>query len=251
MRRRCPGPDCHLEICLVSTPKRSWLSLCLQTLLLCTIRLSSALHHHHYPKNMLSYLNNEVARANEQMNGLDQPFPIKKSTGTDSSTKSIESEGNEEHPLRTDEWLIEFHIPFFYRVFSAFSSVVVSSISRKMLDPLNLLPSPPQDKLDSKIIAKNIKKLSRCKQIIKFHPNGYVLVLEDSSKKKTKVGKWKAHHGKICWEIPVKLSPKYLNHKETNQNVRPLMQLQYTSNIHLNNFGKMPRMFRGVITRDR
>ena len=172
-----------------------------------------------------------------------------------------------EHALRTDEWLVKFHIPLLNRVWSTLSCMLSSSQASKSLHPLNLLPSPPLSLFEKKMsnLVDNDKTFAKVMkipknliytQVIKFHPNGFVLVVENSSTRKTKIGRWGMNHGNLSWEIPVRI---ICNHdKQTNscrdcnrKFLKPIIQLQYNSDIHVNKFGKKPKMFRGVITRDR
>lgn len=180
-----------------------------------------------------------------------------KSSSAEVASNDDNDDEDEEHPLRTDVWLIEYHIPLLYRLWSKISERKKLFQIPKCLDRLNLLPPPPSlDFLDrltnsnNETIISSINKKSY-KQVVKFSPNGFVLLVEENfSTRKTKVGTWKINQGAITWEIPVRVDLK-TNDENDNSIGNPLVQVQYNSDIHLNKFGKMPRMFRGVITRDR
>lgn len=148
----------------------------------------------------------------------------------------IKNDNMREHPIRTDEWLIKFHIPLFCRIFSAINIFTSSSQYTNSLHPLRLLPLPP---------SSHLHKSSCRQQRIKFHSNGHVLVVEDHSTRTTKIGKWRLDTSSILWEIPVRMGCSQ------DGDVRRLMQVQYVADIHLNKFGNQPKMFRGIITRDR
>ena len=100
-----------------------------------------------------------------------------------------------------------------------------------------------------------------------FATNGYVKVSvtddEDSPdtttssvlqtlRNKPRVGKWRIGHSGVAFDIPVQISVSRKNRDNGSKVKEPKMTvLHYHADIHLNKFGERPRMFRGVITRDR
>jgi len=91
-------------------------------------------------------------------------------------------------------------------------------------------------------------------------------------KNKSRVGKWRLGHSGVAFDIPVSISSRGGgrwkmergmigasgggNCEDSNSSAASLLSkrmtvLHYHADIHLNKFGERPRMFRGVITRDR
>ena len=91
-------------------------------------------------------------------------------------------------------------------------------------------------------------------------------------KSKSRVGKWRIGHSGVAFDIPVSISSRGKgrwkmergmiggggggNCEDGNSSAASLLSkrmtvLHYHADIHLNKFGERPRMFRGVITRDR
>lgn len=147
-----------------------------------------------------------------------------------------------EHPIRTDEWCVTLHISLFCRFFSALSVVTSRSRVARNLDPLRLLPHEPASRNPITSLLSH-----ECCQRVILHRNGYVLVVENNnnfSRRQTKIGKWMLNTNSIFWEIPVRIGLD-------EENVRRLVQVQYTADVLLNRFGTQPRMIRGIVTRDR
>ncbi|KAL3774266.1 hypothetical protein HJC23_005399 [Cyclotella cryptica] len=164
----------------------------------------------------------------------------------------------EEHPMRTDEWELDIKLS---RLFSK--------------EEAELFPEFFSDS------SQEMERMwsNRKRQVMQFARNGYVKVLQDNlltSKKidassvassptterqrrrEFKVGKWRIGHNGIAFDIPVRVCLK--KHNPGNKGSKeddPMNQaetvtvLHYHADIHLNKFGERPRMFRGVITRDR
>ena len=99
---------------------------------------------------------------------------------------------------------------------------------------------------------------------MQFARNGYVKVLEErgaaaaaatsSSGKRPRrslVGKWRVGHSGVAFDIPVQVHVKRRNDDDRNPPPPRMTVLHYHADLHLNKFGERPRMFRGVITRDR
>jgi hypothetical protein len=152
-----------------------------------------------------------------------------------STTKSV----LEEHPMRTDEWEFDVQLS---RLFSKHEADLFPEFS-----------SPDNKK----------RGRYRKRQVMQFARNGYVKVFQDEHKftsnnmdasfvasptgdqrkSEVKVGKWRIGHSGVAFDIPV-ISGN--GGDDTRMTV-----LHYHADIHLNKFGERPRMFRGVITRDR
>ena len=151
----------------------------------------------------------------------------------------------EEHPMRTDEWELDVQLS---RLFSK--------------DEQDLFPECSMG-TEGKI---RCKQRYRKRQVMKFARNGYVKVMQDeqltsnnkdatfvstlstaetSKRGHVQIGKWKVGPGGVVFDIPV-------NFDEDNvPGGKKMTVLHYHADIHLNKFGERPRMFRGVITRDR
>ncbi|KAL7513333.1 hypothetical protein ACHAXN_010502 [Cyclotella atomus] len=146
-----------------------------------------------------------------------------------------------EHPMRTDEW--EFDI----------------QLSPLFQNEDDLFP-------ESSLGSQGHTKRSRYKrrQVMQFARNGYVKVLQDEhftsnnvdasfistapnadkpKRSQVQVGKWKIGHGGVAFDVQVNVCRR--------GNAQEMAVLHYHADIHLNKFGERPRMFRGIITRDR
>lgn len=132
------------------------------------------------------------------------------------------NKNNNEHPMRTDEWLISVSL----------SPFVIARRREMLLFPIS---------------CSHLKKRGRqMDQYFKFAKNGYVLMVESdvtnenehvrSHQQITRVGKWNLGPHGISWTISV-------------GSLRTC--LHYHADIHLSKFQERPRMFRGVVTRDR
>mmetsp|Transcript_4481 Transcript_4481/g.6858 ORF Transcript_4481/g.6858 Transcript_4481/m.6858 type:complete len:374 (+) Transcript_4481:38-1159(+) len=164
------------------------------------------------------------------------------------------SEYDEEHPMRTDEWALDIHLS---RLFAQEGD--------------ELFPECYTDR-DGRSNPKLIKKNRyRKRQVMTFATNGYVKVsvTDDDShnndridtttssvrqtlRNKPRIGKWRIGHSGVAFDIPVQMSVSRKNRDNGSKVKEPKMTvLHYHADIHLNKFGERPRMFRGVITRDR
>jgi hypothetical protein len=134
----------------------------------------------------------------------------------------------EEHPMRTDEWII---------------SVSLSPLAIFRGHEKNFFPVDHIHKEDT---------IRKREQHFKFARNGYVILVEKGEenhlgvaqngwRRVTKVGKWKLGTNGVSWTIPIKSTT--FPYQQTN--------LHYHADIHLSKFQDKPRMFRGVVTRDR
>ena len=96
---------------------------------------------------------------------------------------------------------------------------------------------------------------------MQFARNGYVKILyggnsntKTGKKQKPKVGKWRIGHSGVAFDIPVQVNVKRKKGSKNDNDDKLLSRmtvLHYHADIHLNKFGERPRMFKGVITRDR
>lgn len=145
-----------------------------------------------------------------------------------------------EHPMRTDEW--EFNI----------------QLSRLFPQEVDLFPE-----YMSSGDSRN-KRRFRKRQVMQFARNGYVKIMQDEllssnnmdasfvssapkaegKRSQVHVGKWRIAHSGVVFDIPVNIG---VDEGDTKK----MTVLHYHADIHLNKFGEQPRMFRGVITRDR
>lgn len=162
----------------------------------------------------------------------------------------------EEHPIRTDEWLIKVKLsPFF---------LLPRSIERE-----SALFAHTHDSLKE-------KQKSRSKdQIMKFSKNGYVILIDkdenddpnkpitnNNGEKIVNVGKWHMNANGISWTMQA-LGPGDSKHSIEKSNLdadqmseeekcsRMTTSLYYHADIHLSKFQSRPRMLKGTITRDR
>lgn len=163
----------------------------------------------------------------------------------ESASAEAASEYDEEHPMRTDEWQLDVHLS---RLFPK--------------EEGNLFPECYADEATP---AQRYRDGSyRKRQVMQFARNGYVKVLEDGergeasggghNRKKPKVGKWRIGHSGVAFDIPVTMNVrrKAKGGAGGEDDVQSRVTvLHYHADIHLNKFGERPRMFRGVITRDR
>ena len=153
-----------------------------------------------------------------------------------SESSATVSKYDEEHPMRTDEWQLDVTLSRLYH--SQDGDLFPECFSRG--------------------IQSNSKRGGPLKrrQVLQFATNGYVKILGDSgntANKKTvkaKVGKWKMGHSGVAFDVPIHLMGTN-SRKEKHRKLPKFTVLHYHADIHLNKFGERPRMFRGVITRDR
>lgn len=202
-------------------------------------------------------------RKSKQQNEEDQlSSSLKRHDRDVQSDKEPSSQYDEEHPMRTDEWALDIHLS---RLFS-----------REEGD--ELFPECYTDR-DGRSNTKPIKKNRyRKRQVMTFATNGYVKVSVNDNdnnnsnsdndrridtasssviqtlRNKPRVGKWRIGHSGVAFDIPVQMSVSRKNRDNNGSSKvkEPKMTvLHYHADMHLNKFGERPRMFRGVITRDR
>ena len=157
-------------------------------------------------------------------------------------TKSSTNHKIDEHPLRTDEWELKFN-----------------------KDPILQIIRH----VDKSILRQNINQKSKQPTIIRFHRNGYCKLLRNpycpeqetlsSSIEKSSstlanvfphIGSWHISHGTVYWTIPIWVTIPCDEHGE-DENIYKLTTLHYSAELHVNKFGKRPKMFKGIVTRDR
>ena len=172
-------------------------------------------------------------------------------TNTSTESPSSSNEYDEEHPMRTDEWQL---------------NIQLSRLYSNKHDMNELFPEcySITDRSTKDQNVPNTRRKSsgyRKRQVMQFARNGYVKILVDDHdtdgkditlKKRPRVGKWRIGHSGVAFDIPVQLSPRRKKGRKSSSEQQPrLTTLHYHADIHLNKFGERPRMFRGVITRDR
>ncbi|KAL9186628.1 hypothetical protein ACHAXT_005866 [Thalassiosira profunda] len=187
-------------------------------------------------KNSNARKGSESAPSPPTSDGSSAASGAQETSTTDDS--SAASEYDEEHPLRTDEWELDVRLSRLY-------PQEEGDLFPESFDSGTGQISPP------------IRRGGhRKRQVMQFARNGYVKVLEDdkrdaaSSRSKPKVGKWRIGHSGVAFDIPVQVNVR--RRKDDKDKMHPRVTvLHYHADIHLNKFGERPRMFRGVITRDR
>jgi len=176
-------------------------------------------------------------------------------TSTESKSSST-SEYDEEHPMRTDEWQLNIQLSRLYSNKYDMNELFPECYS------ITDRSTPPKDQNVPDVSKrKSSSGYYRKRQVMQFARNGYVKILVDNhdtdSKdsslrtKKPRVGKWRIGHSGVAFDIPVQISPRRKTKGSSSEQQPRLTTLHYHADIHLNKFGERPRMFRGVITRDR
>ena len=177
------------------------------------------------------------------------------------------SQYDEEHPMRTDEWALDIQLS---RLFAQEGGELFPECytDRDVGRGNNNTKKQP---------CKKKKNWYRKRQVMTFATNGYVKVsvadvddddddnnnsndridntssmIQTLRNNKPRVGKWRIGHSGVAFDIPVQMRASRKTRGDTNK-VKELKMtvLHYHADIHLNKFGERPRMFRGVITRDR
>lgn len=210
----------------------------------------------------------------------------------DDTTKPVE-----EHPLRTDEWLVRIKVSGF-----PWSSAKENGMLFAESSYDDVLAKNDDIKVPKRTNLGRREQVQR----LKFSRSGLVWVVSDNvfdsgdAPAKTAIGKWKLDHTGLHWDVEVAVPPlqsKALRAwipkpKETEKEDDEVAQftaatvdlhaadwgsfaaiaaggsnddqkqgscvegwrtttLHYRTDIHLNKFGERPRMFKGIITRDR
>jgi hypothetical protein len=219
-------------------------------------------------------------RSNRQMRNEESPsissslgknHPAEESNSPPSSS-STSSEYDEEHPMRTDEWLLNIRLSRLYPIEEGEYFPECNNLARY------------SSVANTSLAPKKGGGGSRTKrQVMQFARNGYVKIIEDDEKMgikrkcKPRVGKWRIGHSGVAFDIPMQMQVMHNGAVGRTQHQHQLLPsaqvngsdnriedapqsrvttttttvLHYHADIHLNKFGERPRMFRGVITRDR
>lgn len=163
--------------------------------------------------------------------------PAKETSPDDGYAKS---DYDEEHPMRTDEWELDV------RLSRLFSKEEGDLFPESYIDGSGSIHRPPTR-----------RNSYRKRQVMQFARNGYVKILEgegngaSDTKSKPKVGKWRIGHSGVAFDVPVQVNVRRRKGCNDDNVASRVTVLHYHADIHLNKFGERPRMFRGVITRDR
>lgn len=177
--------------------------------------------------------------------GIPSPSPVDESSssptkGANIDNTPLESEYDEEHPMRTDEWQLD---------------VQLSRLFPK--EEGDLFTECYTDRTGQTEHQPKRGSSYRKRQVMQFARNGYMKILEDErsdtsgKKNKLKVGKWRIGHSGVAFDVPVQVNVKRKKGNNDDNVISRTTVLHYYADIHLNKFGERPRMFRGVITRDR
>ena len=204
---------------------------------------------------------------------------------------------DEEHPLRTDEWLVRIKVGGFPWSSAKENGMLFAESSYDDVFAEN----------DDIKVPKRTNLGSRERvQRLKFSRSGLVWVVHDGTfdsgdaSAKTAIGRWKLDHTGLHWDVEVAVPPlqskavraRRAQIKETEEKDDETAQitaatvdlnaadwgsfaaiaaggsnddkkegscvggwrtttLHYRTDIHLNKFGERPRMFKGIVTRDR
>jgi hypothetical protein len=211
-----------------------------------------------------------------------------------SSSSSLSSDYDEEHPMRTDEWLLHIRLSRLYPMeegdyFPECNNFLATKSSSNITPTLKASSLTQNRKERSG--GGNSRRIKR--QVMQFARNGYVKVVVENEiikrndddcdttsgdikrKYKPRVGKWRIGHSGVAFDIPMQVMKTGSMGKQQQRHLLPSIHpggggggereedktqsrvtttttvLHYHADIHLNKFGERPRMFRGVITRDR
>ena len=203
-------------------------------------------------KNKSTTTKSSVGDDNSSISQTDKKTNQDTNTSTESST-SNSSEYDEEHPMRTDEWQLNIQLSRLYSNKHDMNELFPQCYS--------ITDISTKDQNVPSTRRKSSSGYYRKRQVMQFARNGYVKILLDdhdtdstdtTQRKRQRVGKWRIGHSGVAFDIPVQVSPRRKKGRKSSSEQQPrLTTLHYHADIHLNKFGERPRMFRGVITRDR
>lgn len=215
-------------------------------------------HRFRFWKNKRKQYENQIQTSSSSASrGVQSLKPSPDSNGNSSTLSTAASQlsdYDEEHPLRTDEWEIKIQLSRLY------SKKEGDWFTECFVDRASINNNHGDNRPQFKVIKRSKRSGYNKRQVMQFATNGYVKVLEDSDisstpqrkRSKTKVGKWRLGHSGVAFDIPVQIVDSDSQNDKNGQKTEPnLTVLHYHADIHLNKFGERPRMFRGVITRDR
>ncbi|KAL7448630.1 hypothetical protein ACHAWC_000784 [Mediolabrus comicus] len=200
-------------------------------------------------------------KRSEDKGNVEESSPTSKQSTGDTTNNNDDiihsSQYDDEHELRTDEWELDIRLS---RLFAQ---------EAQELFPESCADGRERDGKSSSTYRKlSSNDRYRKRQVMTFARNGYVKVSDMNNQddridnnttpprnnNRPRVGKWRIGHSGVAFDIPVLISA---NRKSSGSNSDKVMSpkemtvLHYHADIHLNKFGERPRMFRGVITRDR
>jgi hypothetical protein len=182
------------------------------------------------------------------------------------------SDYDEEHPMRTDEWRLDIRL-------SRLRPAGEGELFPECVDVVGFETTTPAGRRAASgdgdppgftMFGGQYRK----RQVMQFARNGYVRVVGGDERGggggggggmrrgKPRVGKWRIGHSGVAFDIPVPVAANGRRWRGVGGNdneddngapssSRRMTVLHYHAEIHLNKFGERPRMFRGVITRDR
>jgi len=182
-------------------------------------------------------------------------------TGKNQHAQELDKKTETEHPLRTDEWEISYYSCFW-------SPYPLHSILSKYLLKEGHYCSSLQRHQQLNCITNN--KTSTAIASIRFHRNGFCKVTPggeifhsaaegaDSETRTTTIvrihphiGRWKLSHGSVHWDVPITILIDKSQENLNTATIAAFTTLHFVADVHLNRFGHQPRMFKGVISRDR
>lgn len=187
----------------------------------------------------------------------------------DSIDELSQMEESDEHPMRTDEWLVKVKLSPF--------CILPRDVDREG----SLFPQSFHHRLGRRKRTARIKE-----QVMKFSKNGYVILIDkiengdnlrngnnstliENGQRIITAGKWHMDVNGISWTMQVNLPNSNNNpcqdlntmiDKNTDDDViltnaqdslSKTTRLYYHADIHLSKFQSKPRMFKGIIVRDR
>lgn len=200
-------------------------------------------------------------KRSENKDNLEESPPISKQSAEDTTTNDDliqSSQYDDEHELRTDEWELDIRLS---RLFAQEGEELFPESSRDDIRERDGKSSSTYPKLRS-------NDRYRKRQVMTFARNGYVKVSDSNNQdridnnttpprnnNRPRVGKWRIGHSGVAFDIPVLISANRkcsgTSNSDKVMSPKKMTVLHYHADIHLNKFGERPRMFRGVITRDR
>ena len=208
---------------------------------------------------------------------------------SDGSSSSSLSKYDEEHPMRTDEWFLDIRLSWLSSMMNEGDFFFLPG-NENDEDECNSSCSSSSNNIIERITSAKYYRKQQIMQFARNgyvrvidgderdggsissggSSRGIGGISGNSGKRKNKsrVGKWRIGHSGVAFDIPVTVSSRGGRWKKEkimsgdgggscedgNRTVlskKRMTVLHYHADIHLNKFGERPRMFRGVITRDR
>ena len=189
-------------------------------------------------------------KRSEDKGNVEESSPTSKQSTGDATNKDDliqTTQYDDEHELRTDEWELDIRLS---RLFAQ---------EAQELFPESCADGRERDGKSSSTYRKlRSNDRYRKRQVMTFARNGYVRIdntTPPQNNNRPRVGKWRIGHSGVAFDIPVLISANRKKSSGSNSDKvmspKKMTVLHYHADIHLNKFGERPRMFRGVITRDR